>query len=531
MLWIKQIMRYCLLILGLVIGCQDKEAYDTPVPTVKPDPASGDQEVAPLAFTEELPLASDATSIEVTVKGTATEYKFGFAAQIVSNGCGSITYGNYQSIDDKLKIDDLGADGFKTVCIVGKNSSGLEQSTPSLYQWIKDTGDQDTTEPPKPAVTVDVEAEYSDKSIELEVVAENGATHYQFAFRIGDLQCEDIPTGYGNVSKVTANNGGFSLHYLNPNGIYTLCLRPTDDSGAVTGDVSRYTFRKVDPPPPESAGMLDITTSNRATKIYFASASSSYREIILSNNGNSELDWKISAESDVDWLKIGKTKASLSAVNASGSASGSLVSGTLAAQEKNVSIWLRLADIYRTDYEEGITTATLQVHNVSGGDESVSISVNLYVPVVEISPSPAYPTISLSNYKKTGKIILLNSARGGNWAVQYQFAPLVVNDSYKEFADIINISRHSDASHNRFIEVTVDKDKLAQKEEGYFYTAFYFLISNTSTKNTDWGCGFIIPLNTIFEGGKEIEAGLGTKITPRFTTNFCYIFSIKVEKK
>ena len=69
------------------------------------------------------------------------------------------------------------------------------------------------------------------------------------------------------------------------------------------------------------------SASKTATKIYFASTSSSHRKIIINNKGNSELDGKISAESDADWLKIGKTKASLSAVNAS----GGLVSGTLAA--------------------------------------------------------------------------------------------------------------------------------------------------------------------------------------------------------
>ena len=264
--------------------------------------------------------------------------------------------------------------------------------------------------------------------------------------------------------------------------------------------------------------MLDITTSHKPTKIYFASTSYGHRVITLSNKGDSDLEWKIEAEAAIDWLKIGTAENNLSVV----SAANNLVSGTLAAQEKTT-VWLRLADIYKTDYEAGKKTATLKVHNVSGGDDPMSIDVSLQVPTVELSPYPAL--IKLDKYKKTAKIMLHNSDTNANWAVGYQFSPFLINDAYNEFQDIVSYKTLKDAGYTKYIEFTVDEDKLAQKEDGYSGAMIYLLITNTSSK-VEGSCGAYE-----LEGGEKTTIGfINVEFTPRFTTNVCYYFSVTVKK-
>ena len=258
-------MRYFLLVFALVLGCQERE--DRQVPQIS-EPASGDAETPPIAFTTDLPKGiSSVTSIEVSVRGTATEYKYAFTSDIGA-GCSDAGYENFQSLNNKLKIDDLGADGIKTVCIVGRSSDGTEQEQPELYQWMKSTADASTPPPSVPVVTVkDMQDEYHEDTITLEVEAENGATHYKFAFKKGLLDCEEDfeDSDYGEEKEVSADNGTFTLYHLNSNGAYTLCLRGKKGAN-VQDNVSQYAFEKVDPPPPESAGMLDITTSHQPTK-------------------------------------------------------------------------------------------------------------------------------------------------------------------------------------------------------------------------------------------------------------------------
>ena len=515
-------MRYFLLVFALVLGCQEREDRQDPqIEVTESTNTSADAETPPIAFTTDLPKGiSSVTSVEVTVRGTATEYKYAFTSDLGA-GCSDAGYGNSQSLNKKLKIDDLGADGIKTVCIVGRSSDGTEQEQPELYQWMKFTADASTPPPPEPVVTVkDIQDEYHDGTIKLEVEAENGATHYQLAFKKGLLDCEEDfeDSDYGEEKEVSADNGTFTLYHVNSNGAYTLCLRGKNGAN-VQDNVSQYAFEKVDPPLPESAGMLDITTSYKPTKIYFASTSYGHRVITLSNKGDSDLEWKIEAEAAIDWLKIGMAEDNLSVV----SASDNLVSGTLAAQGKTT-VWLRLADIYKTDYEAGKKTATLKVHNVSGGDDPVSIDVSLQVPTVELSPDPAI--IKLNKYKKTGKIMLHNSATNANWAVGYRFSPLLINDAYNEFQDIVSYKTLRDASQTKYIEFSIDEDKLAQKEDGYSGGMFYMLITNTSSKvEESKSCG-----DDELEGGEKITIGVKVEFTPRFTTNVCYYFSVSVKK-
>ena len=530
-------MLHILLALGLLIGCQEKERQTAPLPLT--DKSSADQNVALLAYADGLPPALEATSVDVEVKGTAAEYKFAFSSEI-SSGCTSAVYGSYQSIDNNLQIDDLGDDGPKTVCIMGRSSQGTEQTAPSIYKWVKLTqiiGDPDTSQPqtpPSPKVTVEVQGEYHENSVELEITAVNGATHYQWGLQQGSHSCQDDfeDTDYSVERTVGADDGTLTLSNISSNGIYTLCLRPTDGAGEVTGGVSQYAFAKIDPPPPAAAGKLSITTSNQPTKIYYASATSSYHRITLSNTGDVDLDWKISSNQATDWLQLGMTKDSLANV----SVSNSLVSGTLAAQQ-SATVWLRLADIYKTDYDVGKKTATLQVHNVSGEDDPASIEIYLQVPNVEINAhdngttkllSSSVALTTLTSSKKTGKISLRNTAAGGNWVVRYQLVSYNAdNEKRISFNNIVNMRRYKDDSHTRFIEFTVDEDKLEEQEDDYNNAMIYYIFTNTSSKDQKSTCG-----KMKVEGGKPINLNENTVLSSRanVTTNICYLLVVTLKK-
>jgi len=283
-------MRYSvhcfLLALSVMFGCQGKEER----PAVKEDPASDDAtgEATP-TVSADLPVGeSNAASIDATVSGTATEYKFYFSSShSLGYDCANATYGDFQSISTKLTISEaeLGADGIKTVCIVGKNSTGTE-SEPELYQWKKNTAPP-TEKPPKVTVQ-DIQDEYSEDSIELTIKAEHGATHYQYGLKQGNYNCDDFDAeDYGSDIEVGADSGKFTLSNL-ANEDYTLCVRGKNGA-KLQEDVSQYIFEKVDPDSPESsAGMLDITTSQQPTRIYLASAGKGTPKIILSNEGDSE---------------------------------------------------------------------------------------------------------------------------------------------------------------------------------------------------------------------------------------------------
>ena len=96
----------------------------------------------------------------------------------------------------------------------------------------------------------------------------------------------------------------------------------------------------------------------------------------------------------------------------------------------------------------------------------MSIDVSLQVPTVELSPDPAL--IKLDKYKKTAQDHCCTiSATNANWAVGYQFSPLLINDAYNEFQDIVSYKTLKDAGYTKYIEFTVDEDKLVQKEDGY----------------------------------------------------------------
>ncbi len=521
-------MRYFLLTLVLIIGCQGKE--DKSPQSVAADMTGADAEAAPTAIAAGLPQGiSPLTSVEATVSGTAAEYKYALRSGL--GECASDSYGSFQSLSTKLSIGDLGADGIKTVCIIGKSSTGKE-AQPKLHQWQKSTADPEEEVETPPEVTVrDVRGEYSQDRIELEIATKRGATHYQFAGKTGMLDCEDdfVDSDWSEERAVTADDGTFSLDLSDePLDKYTLCLQATDGDGDVVQEETfQERFTVISPPPPESAGMLEITTSEKPTAIYFPSASSSHDKIILSNKGGSELEWKIEAESDASWLKIGVAKNDMQVV-----ASATAVTGTLAAGEEDAVVWVRLADRYKTDYPAGKKTAKLKVYNVSGGDDPVVISVVMRVPAVSLSVSPVgipgAKIIALSANNPKGRVILHNSD-GDNWAVKYQFKHMLHDAEFEKFRDIVSYERSKtdDGKHTKFIEFSVNKAKLAQQADDYTYAMFYRLISNSSTQGTTSSCTPTDP-----EGGKVITVAKHGNVTfrPEFTTNVCYYFAVSLRK-
>ena len=519
-------MRYFLLVFALVFGCQEMADRQVPqIPVTAGSKASADGETRPAAFTTDLPQGiSKVTSVEISVRGTATEYKYAFSE--IGADCSAVSYGDFHSIDAKLKIDDLGADGIKTVCIVGRSSDGQEQQQPQLYQWVKITTADGVALPPAPVVTVKgMWLEYHDNTIELEVEAENGATHYQFAYRWGEvdgiLDCEaDFEEEHYSVEKEVAGNRTFTLD-IPYNGYYTLCLRGKN-SDAIQDNVSQYRFKKIDPPPPESAGMLEITTSHQPTSIHLFSTFKGDLKIMLSNKGTSNLDWKIEAEDEAKagWLKIGTDSNDLRVVDAANNPVG----GTVLAGE-DVSVSLRLADVYKTDYAAGIKTAKLKVYNVSGEDDPVTISVHLYIPRVELIPddSAGMAEISLSRFNKTEKIMLHNSATKSGWPVRSQLIPLRVD---AEFTQVVNVRRDRDDSQTSFIEASINEAALLAKEDDYKGWMIYLLITNTSSQGASSTCGESSPGVV---GGIPIMIN-SSAFTPEYTTNICRIVYVAVKK-
>ena len=522
-------MRYSvncfLLALSVMFGCS--EGRKEQAPAGDKDEASADATGSPTVSAAGLPTSvSTDTSIEATVTGTATEYKYALSHQLLSD-CDGVTYGAFQSISTKLTISEaeLGADGDKTVCIVGRNSAGTE-SQPELYRWKKNTVPA-AEEPPK--VTVPgIESSYNEASIVLTIKAENGATHYQYALKQGELDnCDDA--NYGDDISVTANGGKFTLSDLD-NGDYTLCLRGKNGA-KLQQEVSPNTFARVDPPEPESAGRLNITTSqDRPTSIYFASGGKGTPKITLSNKGGSDLEWRLEAAQAASWLKVGLDEDSMNRVN---SADDDLISGTLSAGQDTI-VYLRLGDVYKTDYVVGKKTATLKVHNVSGGDAPVSIDVNMVVPEVERRVSPTFPkypnTMTLSGAQPKGKVMLHN-AKGGNWAVKYQFKPLISGAELSKFNDIVSYQRlkTSDGKNTKYIEFSVDKTKLAGKPADYTASMWYCIVTNTSSKGT-------VPPTSIckddreLQGGETTTLGNGIAFKPDYTTNVCEVFIVLVTK-
>ena len=377
--------------------------------------------------------------------------------------------------------------------------------------------------PPAPVVTVKgIWPEYHDNTITLAVEAENGATHYQFASMGGVHDCEEnFEEKHYSGDKEVAGDRTFTLN-ISYNGYYTLCLRGRN-SDAIQDNVSQYRFKKVDPPPPESVGMLEITTSHQPTSIHLFSTYKGEVKITLSNKGTSDLVWKIAAEAAASWLKLGTGSNDLRVVHAADLVGGTLVTGG------NVSVWLRLADIHKTDYAAGIKTAKLKVYNVSGEDDPVSISVHLYIPRVELIPDPKLlATISLDSVNKTEKIMLHNSATRSGWPVMSQLIPLQVD---AEFTQVVNVRRDRDASQTSFIEASINEAALLAKEDGYKRHMYYLLITNTSSeeqeRNISTTCGDIFPEGVV--GGMSRTIG-AVVFTPQYTTNICRYVYVVVER-
>lgn len=533
-------MRYSvqlfLLALSVVLGCQGREER----PAVEGDPASDDATGLP-TVSANLPTGqSPLTKIEATVTGTVTEYKFYFSSSHpLGYDCANATYGDFRSISTKLTISEaeLGADSVtgsaKTVCIVGRSGTDTE-SQPKPYQWMKITSA--TAELPAeklPKVTVpDIESSYNDASIELTITAENGATHYQYALKQGELDCEDdfdAEEDYGDDREVGADEGKLTLT-LEALGDYTLCVRGKNGA-KLQQDVSEYKFEKVVDPDSqeESAGMLAVTTSHKPRRIYLASATKGTPKITLSNEGNSNLEWRIEAERAASWLKIGTDKSSLSTV----SADDDLINGTLSAGQETT-VYLKLADVYKTDYEAGKKRVTLKVHDVSGSDAPVSIDVNMVVPEVKMSISPIKPpntaVMTLSASQPKGKV-MLDNAKGGNWAVKYQFKPLISGAYLSKFNDIISYREHkpTDSKQPKYIEFSVDQAKLASKPAGYTASMWYCIVTNTSSKGT-------VPPTSICKDDRKLQGGATTTLatgitfTPDYTTNVCEVFVVLVTK-
>lgn len=122
-------MHYLLSIL-LLISCDQKK------PELDRDGLAAEAEAEPLAYITGLPTGvSDIASIDAEVRGNVTQYKYAFMTD-AGVACKDAEYGEFRPLSTRLMLD-LGVDGDKVICLIGKDSEGSEQKKPERYQWEK----------------------------------------------------------------------------------------------------------------------------------------------------------------------------------------------------------------------------------------------------------------------------------------------------------------------------------------------------------------------------------------------------------
>ena len=521
-------MRYFLPIVFLLVNCDEES---------KPTRGGGglDGEVAHVAYVHPgLPKGvSDIASIDVEVRGNVTHYKYAFMTD-ASISCEDAEYGDFLPISARLQLD-LGENGDKVICLIGKDSEGNEQSEPERYQWIKGSAPVEVSEDKRlPAAVVDggMEAAYAESALELDILGEYGATKYQYVFmEEGNFDCNGLSDdNYGEEKNI----GDKLTLNIETERAYTLCLRGRN-ADDIQAEISVYSFEKVSAST-ELAGNLHV---NRTGIIFFASTSKYIRTLKLENKSTGDLAWKIAAAEEIDWLQVKKTGSEYTEITA-----GDVISGILLAGG-TTTISLRLADVYKTDYgKPHERVSELEITNVSEG-KSIKVETKLYVPEVKLSRSETISEsnepIHLSNNNAEEKLYLLNTGAGGHGRVAYQTVPIFIGKKnnegemvyykpyseqtkteYKDFRSIVSIEAQKDEDHRRFLKFSVNKDKLAQKPSDYFRDVFFVIVSNTDSKDQLSSC-------TGFEGGKEYDTGLRV-FTSWVSTSVCHIFNVHLQK-
>lgn len=88
---------------------------------------------------EGLPSAvSDVDHMQVKVHGLdLDQYRYKYVNSDVTSTCQSSEYSEWKSILEPIVVFDLGADGPKLLCVIGRRTDGLEQKSPTEYRWVK----------------------------------------------------------------------------------------------------------------------------------------------------------------------------------------------------------------------------------------------------------------------------------------------------------------------------------------------------------------------------------------------------------
>ena len=228
----------CLLVVLILLGCDDVE---------KPKQANTGLEAKaeqPLAYITDLPIGtSDIESIDVEVQGDATHYKYAFLTD-ASVACEDAEYGDFHPLSTRLQLD-LGENGAKIICLIGKDSDGNEQKKAERYQWVKVSVAIVHTDGPevnavKPlAYTTGLPTGTSDiTSIDVEV--QGNATHYKYAFMTDtSVACEDAE--YGNFLPLSTR---LQLD-LGENGDKVICLIGKDSNNNEQEKPERYQWERI----------------------------------------------------------------------------------------------------------------------------------------------------------------------------------------------------------------------------------------------------------------------------------------------
>jgi hypothetical protein len=175
---------------------------------------------------------SNAASINIKVSGQSV-VQYRYALLDSAGGCGGAVYGGWISVSNRI-TGSLGADGPKTLCVIGRDSSNIEQSVPTLVAWVKDTTPPAFSSVALVHAAADGRINSSERDAGLSVVGAVVASEYdsvQYELTLSTTVCNGaLPY---TPSPPTANSAGFGS-----DGLYKICVRLADLAGNITFGVS-----------------------------------------------------------------------------------------------------------------------------------------------------------------------------------------------------------------------------------------------------------------------------------------------------
>lgn len=185
--------------------------------------------VAPTATLSGTPAdPSNGTALNVTVAGPdMSQYQY---ALMSGSNCTGAIYGAWTAVSVPI-TSAIGADGQKTLCILGRDAALNVQSTPTFYSWVNDTT--------APTATHSGEPNNPSNATSLNVtIAGTGVVQYQYALLFNAADCSGA--AYGSMTAVSTP----ITDALGGDGNYRLCMKGQDDTQNLQVIPTTYAWTK-----------------------------------------------------------------------------------------------------------------------------------------------------------------------------------------------------------------------------------------------------------------------------------------------